>query len=58
MEEIGKGRLGPDHESMTVIILHAIFYFIIGTIQQVTVSIEQNIEMMALDETIWLLSRF
>ena len=57
VEDIGKGRLGPDCEGLTVIILHAIFYFIIGAIQQVSVSIEQNKETMALDEMTWLLSR-
>lgn len=55
--KIRKGRLGSDCEGLTVIILHAIFYFIIGAIQQVSVSIEQNMETKALDEMTWLLSR-
>lgn len=58
VEEIGKGKLGPEHEGLTVIILHPIFYFIIGPKQQGSVPVEQNIEMMALEEMTWLLSRF
>lgn len=57
VEDIGRGRLGPDCEGLTVITLHAIFYFIIGAIQHMSASIEQNIEMMTLDERTWLLSR-
>lgn len=53
-----KRRLGPEYEGLTVIIFHAIFYFIIGPVQQVSVLIEQNIETMALEEMTWLLSRF
>lgn len=47
-KKIGKGRQAPDCEDLSVIILHAIFYFIIGLLYQVSVLIEENTKIMAL----------